>query len=404
LGRGGWEHEGVLTSGVDIRRQVFLSEPAAHKCESIWWPCSEKSEREVALPDWGDLFGPPWDTPYSGIYKMSPYMALNILTSELGPLAEKPVGSGRGSTSVPSEPQPTTTSQTMENADRIIRKARQSIHEFSLLKRSFSPRLQQNRLTGQYASSSSLNNPPLQAVSRTSPTSVSAHVMHEDNSHSPSSDPRRSNNTTHRSSPTPAFQDLSRPLPSMDVTQMLLDELRKAKPDRPTSAKPSTQPIDTVKSPFQGYREPEQSPGLSLGTGLARRLTVSGYGQGATAAPATDSDSDTPSESSRISPPQRASGKAVDDSSATREREKRVDTNLDIGGGTGFGNNTLSGLDPSTLDMLVRKLEAVKDLGESSQGASPGNGKARRRRKKRPQAGGDQEIEMGGRGVSGDVG
>ncbi|KAK0657152.1 hypothetical protein B0T16DRAFT_452639 [Cercophora newfieldiana] len=349
-----------LKDGIyDIRKQLFLGEPVPHKCESMRWACSGRLDCDAAPLEWGDLFGPPWDKPYTGIYRMSPYMALNILTSELGPLIERVATSGRQSVPLP-DPQPAASSQTMENADKIIRRARQSIHEFSLLKRSFSPRLQHHhKLSGQA----------------------------EDRS--PSTDQHRSSDTTHRSSPLPAFQDSARPPPSMDVTQMLLDELRKAKPDGSASTTLFAKPVDVAK--------PQDS---SLGTGLLQTLTARGYEVPTSGA--AESESDT-SESEDGARPRsmRLTGKPISDAKEPRE-------NVDLITDNGSGSNSLAALDPSTLDQLVRKLEAVKGFqapDATPQGANSGSlsGKSRRRRKKRQQVAGGQEpeLDVGADGVAG---
>ncbi|KAK0631734.1 hypothetical protein B0T14DRAFT_502268 [Immersiella caudata] len=333
------------------------------------WLCSGRLDSEETLPDWEELFPPPWDKPYTGIFKMAPYMALNILSSELGPLVEKNSVSGRQSVPLAPETLPTTSSHTMENADKIIRRARQSIHEFSLLKRSFSPRLQHHQYG---SSSSSLNNPQPQPRSNASPVTVPGYAPPAED-HSPATGHHRSHSTSHRSSPLPVFQDSSRPPPSMDVTQMLLDELRKAKTGGPGST------VISAKSP-----DHSKTYESSLGTGLLQKLSTSGYSEMSTTRE-VESDSDASSEDGAKS--QTAGKRALDD------KEPRVDASL----GAHAGSNSLSALDPSILDMLVRKLEAVKDFAEVGQGASAGSssGKSRRRRKKRSQVVGEADGDGG---------
>ncbi|KAK4444099.1 hypothetical protein QBC34DRAFT_385651 [Podospora aff. communis PSN243] len=363
-------YAGIVEGVYDIRRQMFLSEVAPHQCEThgdARWMCSGRLDSEETLPDWEEVFPPPWDKPYSGIFRMAPYMALNILTSELGPLVEKTSGSSQQSVP-PAETLPATSSHTMENADKIIRRARQSIHEFSLLKRSFSPRLQHHQYG---SSSSSLNNPQPHPRSNTSPVTVPSYPGPAED-HSPAADHHRSHSASYRSSPLPAFQDSSRPPPSMDVTQMLLDELRRAKTGGPGSTAISAKLPDP--SPGKSYES-------SLGTSLLQRLGTSSYGE-IPKTRETESDSDASSEDGARS--QTTIGKRVED-----VKNQRVEANL----GIESGSTSLSALDPSTLDMLVRKLEAVKDSSEVGQGANAGSssGKTRRRRKKRPQAVGEDE-------------
>ena len=126
--------------------------------------------------------------------------------------------------------------------------------------------------------------------------------------------------------------------------------------------------------------------------GLLQRLSTSSYGEMPNSREA-ESDSDASSEDGAKS--QKTVGKRVSD-----DKDPRTDESL----GVQNGSNSLSALDPSTLDMLVRKLEAVEDFAEVGQGTNAGSSseKSRRRRKKRSQVVGEQEddgVRGGGENV-----
>ncbi|KAB5580703.1 hypothetical protein GE09DRAFT_1051222 [Coniochaeta sp. 2T2.1] len=98
-GRGGGEADqtgtqtllmyAALRAGLyDVKEHIYLAQPRSHDCESAKRPCTDLPELCIT-PDLEDVFPPPWNQPYTGVYKMLPYMVLNILTSELGTITSK---------------------------------------------------------------------------------------------------------------------------------------------------------------------------------------------------------------------------------------------------------------------------------------------------------------------------
>jgi len=202
--RMGFSCSSRLTRTADIGKRLFLDQQAPRKCGSMRWSCSGDAGLNTT-PNWLDLFPPPWDKPYRGIYKMPPYMTLNVLTSELEALADKPFSYGHDD--MPSSDSQRPTSQTKGCADKMMRRAKQAVHECRPHNGSLSSKMRPGP-SGQYASSSNfLNklNPRQPPTLGASPEAEPARVIQAE-SRWPSTDPHRSNGTTRRGSPAPSFQ------------------------------------------------------------------------------------------------------------------------------------------------------------------------------------------------------